>query len=417
MRVLSIFPRLDPAGGGIQSGGMNMVLASRRAGVEHVVCCTEEHSARGRAQVMVDELAAVGIPVISFRPLERLPAQLATRWSISPAQVPWIVRHAGEFDVIHVHGVWNIGALTGLTSSRLHPIPIVVTPHESMTNTDIDVSRSRPRRAQKLALKALYIRWADLFVVTSQLETSESLPPQAPSETIPYPLFDARRPPADLPSRSTRPELWIGFLGRVAAKKNLSLIIESLALLAPNVRLLVAGDGPADIVEPARERAAELAVTERIEWLGFVPPEDRDAFLARIDVLAMPSAFESFGMAAAEAMLAGVPTIVSERTGISELISRHGGGAVIHATPEALAAAVAEYDRDRDRLAALGLEARGAIQAELDYDRIGERLRSAYIRAVATQPGPRRGGVARPRAVVRDGAVADGHDRTPSATA
>ena len=50
--------------------------------------------------------------------------------------------------------------------------------------------------------------------------------------------------------------------------------------------------------------------------------------LAGLDVLAMPSEYESFGLSAAEAMLHGVPVLVSERTGIAEVIARHGGGRI-----------------------------------------------------------------------------------------
>jgi glycosyltransferase involved in cell wall biosynthesis len=385
VRILSLFPSLDPAGGGIQSGGMNMVLASRRAGVEHVVSCTEQVSSRARSRLLIEQLEREDIPVIPFSALQR-PVELAERWSVSPAQVPWIWREAAGFDAVHCHGVWNIGALTGLAAARAHHVPLVVTPHESMTDNDIDKSRSRARRGQKLALRALYLRWTELFIITSELETRESLPESAPHETIPYPLFDRRDAVAELLPRGQHDELRVGYLGRVAPKKNVPLLVEAMGLLPAHVRLLIAGDGPAEIIGPARRRAGELGVSDRIEWLGFVPPDARDEFLAGIDVLAMPSSFESFGMAAAEAMLAGVPLIVSERTGISEVLARRGGGVVVKPDAESVAAAIRELDLARPRLTELGAEAQRAIQSELDYELIGRRLRDAYARAVAADP-------------------------------
>jgi glycosyltransferase involved in cell wall biosynthesis len=385
VRVLSVFPSLDPAGGGIQSGGINMVLASRRAGVDHVVSCTEVPSSRARAEQLYRRLEDLGIEVTTFAPIQR-PASLAERWSIAPSQVPWILRHVGEFDVVHVHGVWNIGALAGLAATRLRHVPLVVTPHESMTDNDIDKSRSRARRSQKLFLKSLYMRWTDLFIVTSQLETDESLPPAAPHETIAYPLSDSREPAAELQTRGDQRELRVGYLGRIAAKKNVILLVEAMALLPEHVRLLIAGSGPDEVLGPARRRAEELGLGERIEWLGFVPPDDRERFLSSIDVLAMPSQFESFGMAAAEAMLAGVPLLVSERTGISEVLTRQGGGVVVKVSAEAVADALLELDRNRDQLTGLGADAQRAIQEELDYDRLGERLRQAYLHVISAPP-------------------------------
>ncbi len=388
--MLSLFPSLDPAGGGIQSGGMSMVLASRRAGVGHVVSCTELATARDRSQLLVRRLQDAGVPVVAFPPLER-PAELAERWSLSPAQVPWIWRRIGDFDLVHVHGVWNIGALSGLASARARGVPIVVTAHESLTANDIDKSRSGPRRVQKLALRSCYLRWTNLFILTSALETQESLPASAPRETIPYPLFDAGTPVPKLRARGQGPQLRIGYLGRIAPKKNVPVLIEALALLPDHVRLVIAGDGPFELVEPARQRAEELGVADRVQWLGFVAPDARGDFLQEIDLLAMPSSFESFGMAAAEAMLAGVPLLVTAKTGIAELLARHGGGVVVAPDALSVAAAVLQLDRDRGRLSELGAQAQRAIREELDYDRVGHRLRNAYERVLSSSHHSRNG--------------------------
>ncbi len=381
MRILSLFPSLDPAGGGIQSGGMSMVLASHHAGVGHVVACSESERMGERARLLTSQLEAAGVPVVSFPQLRR-PVRLAERWSASPAQVPWVWRQVGGFDAVHVHGIWNFAALSGLAFASRKRIPIVVTAHESLTEADIDTSRSRARRVQKLALKALYLRWATLFVLTSELETQTSLPPQAPRETIPYALVDPARPVPALVARGGQPELRIGYLGRIAPKKNLPVLISALARLPAHVRLVVAGDADGELGREARRLAAAHDVATRIEWLGFVPPGRRKAFFSGIDVLAMPSSFESFGMAAAEAMLCGVPVLASSRTGIAELIGRHGGGVIVTPDPDSVATAIDGLDRDRRGLPELGAQAQCAVTDELGYDRVGAALRGAYERAV-----------------------------------
>jgi glycosyltransferase involved in cell wall biosynthesis len=381
VRILSLFPSLDPAGGGIQSGGMSMVLASRRAGVEHVVSCTESEAMGPRSRLLTAQLEQAGIPVISFPQLRR-PAQLAERWSASPGQVPWIWRRVGEFDAVHVHGIWNTGALSGLAFATLRKIPVVATAHESLTEVDIDTSRSPARRLQKLVLKSLYLRWTTLFILTSALETATSLPAGTPQETIPYALVDPAIAVPVLAPRGQRPELRIGYLGRIARKKNLALLIAALAQLPEHVRLTVAGDAHGELAQAGRRLAQERGVAGRIEWLGFVNPAGREEFLRSIDLLAMPSSFESFGMAAAEAMLSGVPVLVSERTGIAELIGRHGGGVVVKPDPDDIATAIRRLDHDRAGLSELGARAQRGVCDELSYDRVGTALRAAYERAV-----------------------------------
>jgi len=161
--------------------------------------------------------------------------------------------------------------------------------------------------------------------------------------------------------------------------------VEALARLPRHVRLAVAGDPVGEPARAARRLADEHGLAERIDWLGFVTPERRTSFLDSIDLLAMPSTFESFGMAAAEAMRSGVPVLVSDRTGVAELIGRRGGGVVVAAHPDRVAAAIRELDHDRPRLSRLGAEAQAAVCEELSYDRVGGALRDAYERSAGAR--------------------------------
>lgn len=382
MRVLALVSSLDPLRGGTQSGTVNSLLAARRAGVEIDVAVPERASAHERSRVLVEPLEQAGITVRTFPPLVR-PAELADRWSLSSSQVGWIARNLRRYDVVHINAVWALGLLAALAIARLTGTPTVVTAHESLTAFDIDASRSAGRRRQKLLLKALYERWTTLFVLTSRLEAEDSLPGSTRVRPIPYPLFDPRLPLPPLRPRGKGPALRVGFLGRFDPKKNLDLLIDALVGLPDHVHLVVAGDGPTDLVAGLHRRAEEVGVQDRVEWLGFVSATDRPAFFARLDVLAMPSVFESFGMSAAEAMLHGVPVLVSERTGIAEVIRRRGGGDIVAPQARAVAAALAELDAERARLDALATEGQAAVRAELGFVEVGAALKDAYALAAS----------------------------------
>lgn len=353
-----------------------MLIAAREAGVECVVV-VPDHGGSESTRTLIDILEAAGVVVHAVPTLTR-PRMVAYRWGISPAQARWTARNIGGFDVVHVHGVWGIGPLSGLTIGRLAGKPIVVTAHESLTAFDIDDSRSAFRRRQKLLLKALYLRYTTLFMLTSQLEAHDSLPPSAPQRTVHYPVVHADTPVREPRARGQGRDLKVGFLARIDPKKNLDLLIDAMAEVPDYVRLVVAGEGPADLVESLRQRADHLGVTGRIEWLGFVSPGDRASFLDGLDLLAMPSAFESFGLSAAEAMLEGVPVLVSERTGIAEVIGRHGGGKVTEADTRCIALAINELDADRSLLSKMGRLGQKAVREELSYARIGNTIRASY---------------------------------------
>lgn len=374
------------------SAATNMLIAAARAGVDSVVAVPQHGDANGGSspRALIDLLEPAGVAVQAMPPL-RWPAGAAYRWGMSPAQIAWTARHVSDFDIVHVHGVWGMAPVGGLLAGRMARRPIVVTPHESLTTFDIDGSRSRARRRQKLLLKRLYLRHTTLFLLTSQLEASVSLPPAAQQRIVPYPLFDDTA--AELPARPTRGvdhELRVGFLGRIDPKKNLNLLVDAMACLPEHVTLVIAGTGPDALVGRLRRRAEELGVGQRLEWLGFVAPRDRQQILMSLDLLVMPSAFESFGLAAAEAMLHGVPVLVSERTGIAELIRRHAvAGQLTTPDVSGIVQAITELDGDRGILREMGAHGQAAVSEELSYGQIGQALHAAY-QSLVRDPTSRR---------------------------
>jgi len=76
------------------------------------------------------------------------------------------------------------------------------------------------------------------------------------------------------------------------------------------------GDGPERV--PSREVADELGVTKWIRWLGQLDAVEE--VIGCADLFVLPSRHESFGLAALEAMSAGVPVIASNAEGLPELV-------------------------------------------------------------------------------------------------
>jgi len=94
--------------------------------------------------------------------------------------------------------------------------------------------------------------------------------------------------------------------------------VRILALVNDRVpsRLLIVGDGPE--ASAMRSEALLLGVSERISFVGATPHIGE--YLAQADLLLLPSANESFGMAALEAMAAGVPVVGSRVGGLAEMV-------------------------------------------------------------------------------------------------
>lgn len=136
----------------------------------------------------------------------------------------------------------------------------------------------------------------------------------------------------------------IGFIGRLDPIKRVEDLVAALSLLK--------GDYTLDIFGQGRERAQIQSMISRLDL------EDRAilrgeiagsaAALAKIDVLALPSDAEGFGLVLIEAMAAGVPVIGTNVPGICDVIEDGVSGLLVPPRdPRALANAIEKILNDR----------------------------------------------------------------------
>ncbi|MFN6487313.1 MULTISPECIES: glycosyltransferase [unclassified Nostoc] len=110
----------------------------------------------------------------------------------------------------------------------------------------------------------------------------------------------------------------IFFLGRVAFEKRIDLLIQAFARLKPRQEkfsLIIAGDGPVDIVNKLKRLAQPIP---NIHFIGFIFGETKANLLASCDVFCSPSPYETFGGAMVEAMASGIPVVSVNSGGVSD---------------------------------------------------------------------------------------------------
>lgn len=108
----------------------------------------------------------------------------------------------------------------------------------------------------------------------------------------------------------------IGFVGRLAPVKGCAILIKALPHLPFPYHCLIVGSGPEE--ESLRRLAARLQLTDTIEFVG-VQNDIGDVY-ASLDVLAVPSLLEPFGLVAAEAQACGIPVVAANVPGLNEIV-------------------------------------------------------------------------------------------------
>ena len=183
-------------------------------------------------------------------------------------------------------------------------------------------------------------------------------------------------------------DIVVGYVGRLVPQKGLFVLLEAVARLSSDVRLMVVGNGP--LKDEILEKARALGVDRRLELHEGVPHHEVPRYLRRMSVLVLPSLTtpkwkEQFGHVLVEAMACEVPVIGSDSGAIPEVIG-DAGLLVPEGNAEALAEAIQRLISTPALRADLAARGHARVLAEYTNDAVARRL-AAFWRGAITESG------------------------------
>ena len=243
-----------------------------------------------------------------------------------------------KVDVLHCHGLASM-AILSLTAARALKIPHLLTFH-TMANEAVKYYSPLPIRQDMIEpMVWLYLR--------NMLRRSEVV--IAPSQPIKDELLDngvrmqaCEVIPTGVDCKRFTPENYDkGFLaryglegkrlvlhvGRLSLEKRLDTVLEAMVRLAkeePDLRLLIAGQGPAS--EHYKAMAKSLGVSDRVVFAGFMSDDELAKAYASVEMLVIASTFETQGLVVLEALASGTPVAGIRYRAIPEFVKEGKNG-------------------------------------------------------------------------------------------
>ena len=320
------------------------------------------------------EVEVTSYPLFRYPPYE---VALASR-------LAEVVEEEG-IDVVHAHYAIPHALAALLVKEVVAPrrLPVVTTLH----GTDITIVGQDRAYAR---VTSYAIRASDVVTAVSEYlrrETDRVFGPIRPIDVI-HNFVDLERfhPNREPARRRAFARTGEALLVHVSNFRPVKRSVSAVEILARVVRerpavLLMVGDGPDRAACEARAR--ELGVRDRVRFVG--AQAEVESLLPLADLFLLPSEYESFGLAALEAMACGTPTVAFAAGGLPEVIEDRVDGRLLPPHDDlAMGDAVLELLRDDPLRAAMGAAARASAERRFALDRVVPAYEAVYARAVAT---------------------------------
>lgn len=233
------------------------------------------------------------------------------------ALVAEIIAEQNDFDIIHAHD-W-LAYPAGIAAKKISGKPLIV--HVHATDFDRSGGSANPK---VYAIEREGMETADKIITVSNLTrktviSKYGIDPQR-IETVYNAVEPVDNEPGTLPPKRIHEKV-VTFLGRITMQKGPEYFIEAGSMVLQkmdNVRFVMAGSG--DMLDAMINRTAELGIADRFHFTGFLRGSDVSDLFRMTDVFVMPSVSEPFGIVPLEAMQLNVPVIISNQSGVAEVI-------------------------------------------------------------------------------------------------
>ncbi len=377
MAVVTTFYR--PVLGGAESAAERLATFLVRRG-HSVIVLTKRTSTAHPANEVLDGVAVERLPPVGER-------SGRGKWLVAPVVTRALLRHRKRIDVVCCVDYRGIG-LAALAARGVTGTPVVF---QAQTEGVLSGARIRAwlsgagisrdgalANAATWPVRALYGRVDAIGCISRGIEREalEAGIPRARVHYLPNPVDTKLFAPATPEEwRQLRDRLGLSpdavialFVGRLSREKGVMELLQAWDHARPPAQLVLVGPAMTghswDVSGDATAFVAAHGLTGSVRFLGGQPSEVVADWLKAADFSIQPSHFEAMGLAAAEAMAAGLPVIASDTGGFRDFVTTDLTGVLVPVGDvRALAAAITRLSTDAALRADLGRHARARAES------------------------------------------------------
>jgi glycosyltransferase involved in cell wall biosynthesis len=388
MKILHITPGVDERTGGPAYVALGLCQALARKGLD-ITLFTTNIDCNGPSGVPLGQaITHNGVKLHFF------PVSYPRSYVYSPQLGRALSRTCSDFDLVHIHGTWCYPQAVGCYIARKNHVPYIVRPRANLRRFALQKNRLRK------SIYALLIERRNLnhaaaiqFYGSEEMEDARQFGVRSRPIFVPNgvePVADDRLAALKGRFRSRYPDLVdkriVLFLGRIAAIKGLDRLVwafRDVVQVCPDCRLVLAGPDNEGFSTQVRRWLRQAGLSEHATFTGHLSGDDKTSALVDADVFCMSSYQEGHSCALKEALMCGLPAVVTQEIGLNDLVEC---SVVIrtNSNPADLAKGLLTILTDATLRRQMGQRARELILSKYTWDKVAEELITDYEQIVGS---------------------------------
>jgi len=408
MRIIQIIPSISLVYGGPSQMVLGLSAALAAKNIDVTIITTDSNGDIGQLPLDVplnEPIQQNGYQIIYFR------CYPWRRYKFSFSLLQWLNENARQFDLAHLHALFSPVTTLAATIARYHHLPYIIRPCGMLDPADLQ-KKKRLKQIYATLLERPNLAGAAAIHFTSKEEakvserfglgsTGKMSVPRDLDCTGKMPVprdldCTGKMPvPRDLviplgvtaglfPKRLRESQVpIILFMSRIEPKKGLDLLIPALeSILGSGIEFhfILAGSNPqdADYETQIKVQIHNSSLAKYTTITGFVSGDLKVEILTKADLFVLPSYYENFGIAVAEAMAAGVPVVISDRIHIAEDIQQAEAGWVGPLEVGAIANSIKSALLNPQERQRRGLNGKEYAKKHYNWEAIAQQTIDAY---------------------------------------